>query len=60
MSFFKKERSGPKVGSDAKKAGGIPGVKNGEYIIDVSFKLNGAGEQQGYDQNVMKRSGANK
>ena len=56
MSFFNKERSGPKVGGDCKKGGGIAGSQ-GE-IIDVSFKIDGAGPNQGYDQNVVKRSGS--
>ena len=58
MSFFNKERKGPKVGTECKKGGGIKGLNSGEYIVDVTFKLPGAGEQKGYDQNVVKRSGA--
>lgn len=59
MSFFKKERSGPKTGGDCKKGGGIKGMDAGQ-LIDPSFKIPGAGEVQGYDPNVVKRSGANK
>ena len=56
MSFFNKQRSGPKVGADCKKGGGIAGSPGN--IIDVSYKIPGAGESEGYDQNVVKRSGA--
>lgn len=58
MSFFDKARSGPKVGGDCKKGGGISGPNSGEYIVNVSYKIPGAGEQEGYEQNVVKRSGA--
>ena len=56
MSFFKKERSGPSIGGDAKKGCGIPGVQG--TIIDVKYKLEGAGDNKGYEQNVVKRSGS--
>ena len=56
MSFFNKQRSGPKVGGECKKGGGIAGSQGS--IIDVSFKIDGAGESKGYDQNVVKRSGS--
>ena len=56
MAFFKSKRSGPKVGGDCKKGGGVAGPQGN--IIDVSFKLSGAGESKGYEQNVVKRSGA--
>ena len=57
MSFFGKARSGPKVGGECKKGGGIAGAQTG-YIIDANYKIPGAGESQGYEQNVVKRSGA--
>ena len=56
MSFFSKKRSGPKVGGDCKKGHGIAGAQ-GE-ITSVSFKIPGAGEEKGYEQNVVKRSGS--
>ena len=55
MSFFKKSRSGGSCG-DYKKGGGIMGV-NTEMLNPV-LKIKGAGEVQGYDQNVVRRSGA--
>ena len=59
MSFFKKERKGAKCG-DYAKGGGIKGAVDNGYITNVSYKIPGAGEQEGYDQVVTKRSGANK
>ena len=56
MGFFKSKRSGPKVGGDCKKGGGVAGSQGN--IIDVNFKIPGAGESKGYEQNVVKRSGA--
>ena len=56
MSFFSKARSGPKVGGDCKKGCGIAGAQ-GE-IISVSYKIPGAGPNEGYEQNVVKRSGS--
>ena len=58
MGFFGKSRSGPKVGGECKKGGGIKGMMGN--LLGVSFRIPGAGEQKGYDQNVVKRSGANK
>ena len=58
MSFFKKERSGPSIGGDAKKGCGIAGADNGSEIVNVTWKLDGAGPQTGYEQNVVKRSGS--
>ena len=60
MSFFSKKRSGPKVGGECKKGHGIAGADTGSYIVDVSYKIPGAGEQEGYEQNVVKRSGSSK
>ena len=54
MSFFGKARSGPKVGGDCKKGGGIKGAIDNGYITNVSYKIPGAGEQEGYDQVVTK------
>ena len=56
MSFFSKARSGPKVGGDCKKGGGIAGSQGD--AVSVSFKIPGAGPQEGYEQNVVKRSGS--
>ena len=58
MSFFKQDRKGGKCGAGEKTGGGISGLNSGKYIIDVSYKIPGAGEQAGYDQNVVKRSGS--
>ena len=59
MSFFSKKRGGGGKPEGA-CGGGISGPNSGKYIVDVSFKIPGAGEDKGYDQNVVKRSGANK
>ena len=58
MPFFKKERKGGGAPEGA-KGGGIAG-HNGSYIVDVNYKIPGAGESEGYDQVVTRRSGANK
>ena len=58
MSFFNKQRSGPKVGGDCKKGGGIKGIAGNVDNYSASFKIPGAGESKGYDQNVVKRSGS--
>ena len=57
MSFFSKKRGGGGKPEGA-CGGGIKGP-NGD-LINVSFKIPGAGPQQGYEQNVVKRAGANK
>ena len=57
MSFFSKKRGGGGKPEGA-CGGGIAGP-NGE-IINVEYKIPGAGEDKGYDQVVTRRSGANK
>ena len=55
MSFFKKERKGGKCGHGA-VGNGIPGA---DMATPVKFMIPGAGPDS-YEQNVVKRSGANK
>ncbi len=55
---MKKTRSGPKIGKECKKGGGIAGSQGD--LINVNYKIPGAGESEGYDQVVTRRSGANK
>ena len=57
MSFFSKKRGGGGK-PDGACGGGIKGMVGN--LINVTFRIPGAGAQKGYDQNVVKRSGANK
>ena len=58
MPFFKKSRPGGSCSGDKKTGGGIKGMMGN--LINVSFRIPGAGESKGYDQVVTRRSGANK
>ena len=57
MSFFSKKRGGGGKPEGA-CGGGIKGAT--DQLINVSFRIPGAGEQKSYDQVVTRRSGANK
>ena len=57
MSFFSKQRGGGGKPEGA-CGGGIKGMMGN--LINVSFRIPGAGESKGYDQVVTRRSGANK
>ena len=57
MGFFKKERKGGKCGHGA-TGGGIKGMY--QQLVNVAYMIPGAGPNKGYEQNVIKRSGANK
>ncbi len=56
MPFFKQSRPGGSCSGDKKVGGGIAGSQGS--IIHVNYMIPGAGEQKGYDQNVVKRSGS--
>ena len=59
MSFFSKKRGGGGKPEGA-CGGGIKGASGTVMTWDKNLRVSGAGEERGYDQNVVKRSGANK